>query len=88
MSIAGRAPKVGGVHSAIATAGAAFSAFGTADAQAPGKVVGTLTATVAAGGPVISTGAPLTVSSGDTPSPLTKSQATDQWASIILAGLE
>jgi hypothetical protein len=43
---------------------------------------------VAAGGPVISTGAPLTVSSGDTPSPLTKSQATDQWASIILAGLE
>jgi hypothetical protein len=61
---------------------AGFSAFATADAQALGKIVATLTATVATVDVVTtSTGAPVTVTFGETTLTLIKSLSGSQSAS-------
>jgi hypothetical protein len=61
---------------------AGFSAFATADAQALGKIVATLTATVASVDVVTtSTGAPVTVTFGETTLTLIKSLSGSQSAS-------
>jgi hypothetical protein len=64
------------------TVTAGFSAFATADAQALGKIVATLTATVAAVNVVTtSTGAPVTATFGETTLTLIKSVSGSQSAS-------
>jgi hypothetical protein len=64
------------------TVTAGFSAFSTADAQALGKIVATLTATVAAVDVVTtSTGVPVTATFGETTLTLIKSVSAAQSAS-------
>jgi len=64
------------------TVTAGFSAFSTADAQGLGKIVATLTATVAAVDVVTSsTGAPVTATFGETTLTLIKSVSAAQSAS-------
>jgi hypothetical protein len=65
---------------------AGFSAVSIADAQASGKVVATVTATLAEVGPV-TTGDPVTISFGQTAAAPLSSLPAGQWASTIVTSL-